>query len=302
MPIPPFQQYLLPALELLRDDQVHSLAQAAEALAVHFKLNPTDRAQMLPSEVRHRYQDRAIWAFTYLYQAELASRPTRGKYRITSEGFALLKEAPTEITQKFLIERYPAFKKFARPKKPALGLPVPPGGDDDTPLERLEDAHEELQSALESELLDRIANISSEQFEHLVLDVLRSMGYASGLQGVGHTGQSGDEGIDGIISQDHLGLERVFVQAKNWEGPVPGPELSKFVGAMDLRGATKGVFFTRSTFTSQAQGFAEKSMKRIVLIDGERLANLMIQFGIGVTQVHQYKICRIDGDYFEGIE
>ena len=128
------------------------------------------------------------------------------------------------------------------------------------------------------------------------------MGYTGSQGAVLHTGQSGDEGIDGIVNQDHLGLERVYVQAKNWSQSVPGPELSKFIGAMDLQGASKGVFFTRSSFTQQARAFAENSMKRIILIDGAELARLMIRFGVGVTVVQIHKVCRIDQDFFEPIE
>ncbi len=305
MAIPAFQSYLLPALTALGNGQVWSNDRMSEELAAHFKLSDQERANMLPSGVRPRYRDRAIWALTYLFHAGLARRPKRGSYEITPAGIALLKSSPKEITQRFLIENYPSFRAFATPsagtqsKDSSCAPNVASTGADATPTDRFETAFNELQLALVGELLERLASLSPKGFEHAVLNVLRAMGYAADEQSVLHTGQSGDEGIDGIIYQDPMGLDRVYVQAKNWANPVSGPDLSKFVGAMDLQGASKGVFVTRSTFTPQAMNFAEKSMKRIVLVDGNRFARLMIQYEVGVTTIRSYKLCRADADFFE---
>jgi restriction system protein len=305
MAIPAFQNYLLPALKLLGDGQKWTKQRMAEELALAFKLSMQDRADMLPSGARPRYRDRAIWALTYLFHAGLAQRPKRGTYEITPEGLALLRSPPKEITKPFLIENYPSFRVFATQSSdaPDKGVSATPssasGGGEATPTDRFEIAFNELQIALIGELLDRLASLSPRGFEHAVLNVLRAMGYAADDHSVLHTGQSGDEGIDGIIYQDPMGLDRVYVQAKNWANPVSGPDLSKFVGAMDLQGASKGVFVTRSVFTAQASSFAEKSMKRIVLVDGSRLARLMVQYGVGVATIRNYQLCRIDLDFFE---
>lgn len=305
MAIPAFQTYLLPALRALGDGQAWTNDRMSEELAAQFKLTDADKADMLPSGVRPRYRDRAIWALTYLFHAGLARRPKRGNYEITPDGIALLNSPPKEITQRFLIESYPSFRAFAtqssgsQGKHPASAAVPASTGVEATPTDRFETAFNELQLALVGELLERLASLSPKGFEHAVLNVLRAMGYAADEQSVLHTGQSGDEGIDGIIYQDPMGLDRVYVQAKNWEGNVSGPDLSKFVGAMDLQGASKGVFVTRSSFTPQAQSFAEKSMKRIVLVDGNRFARLMIQYGVGVTTIQSYKLCRADADFFE---
>jgi restriction system protein len=305
MAIPAFQTFLLPALRALGNGQTWTNDRMSEDLAAHFKLTDEDKSDMLPSGVRPRYRDRAIWALTYLFHAGLARRPKRGNYEITPAGIALLKSSPKEITQRFLSENYPSFRAFATPSSGAEGkdsscaTTVASTGADATPTDRFETAFNELQLALVGELLERLASLSPKGFEHAVLNVLRAMGYAADEQSVLHTGQSGDEGIDGVIYQDPMGLDRVYVQAKNWANPVSGPDLSKFVGAMDLQGASKGVFVTRSTFTAQAMNFAEKSMKRIVLVDGNRFARLMIQYEVGVTTIRSYKLCRADADFFE---
>ena len=305
MAIPAFQSYLLPALKALGNGEVWSNDRMAQELALHFNLTAEDRANLLPSGVRPRYRDRAIWALTYLFHAGLAKRPSRGKYQVTPEGVSLLSSNPKEITQRFLIDNYPDFRDFATQSSgnESKGSTQVNNGQtsaaEQTPSDRFETAFNELQASLVSELIDRLASLSPEGFEHAVLKLLRAMGYAADEQSVQHTGQSGDEGIDGIIYQDPMGLDRVYVQAKNWANPVSGPDLSKFVGAMDLQGASKGVFVTRSTFTAQATSFAEKSMKRIVLVNGQRFAKLMIQYGVGVTTIRSYQLCRADADFFE---
>jgi restriction system protein len=289
MPVPPFADFLKASLLTVTDGSVWDSERLSEALSIRFGLTPADRAELLPSGARPRYIDRAIWSLTYLYQASLMSKPSRGRYVITEAGMALAKDPPEVLNKKFLQEQYPEFAKFATV---AGAGNVPPNGGQGT-----EDTG--LGTSLAAELLDRISRLKPAAFERVVLHLLRAMGYAGSQGVVLHTGQSGDEGIDGIVSQDHLGLERVYVQAKNWEQAVPGPELSKFIGAMDLQGASKGVFFSRSMFTAQARKFAEDCMKRIILVDGQTLARLMIRFGTGVTVIQEYKVHRLDQDYFE---
>lgn len=305
MAIPPFQRWLLPALKTLGNGQVWTPEGMSEALATSFDLTADDKAQMLPSGVRPRYRDRSIWALTYLLHAGLAQRPTRGKYEISPTGIALLESHPREITQRFLIDNYPSFRelKSRTSREPATSDSVADSLSAlATPSDRFEAAFAELRASLIGDLLGRLSSLSPSGFERTVLEVLRAMGYAADEQSIQHTGQTGDGGIDGIIYQDPMGLDRVYVQAKNWANPVSGPDLSQFVGAMDLQGASKGVFVTRSSFTTQAKEFADMSVKRIVLVDGHRFATLMIQYGVGVTTVRSYSIGRVDADFFEGTD
>jgi restriction system protein len=304
MPVPPFQDHLLPALKCLADGQSWNSRKLSDHLMEHFQLSAADRVELLPSGVRTRCLDRAIWSLTYLRWAGLIERVERGRYQITQAGRDLLATAPTDITIA-LLRSYPVFVKHSRKGLPGSDVLNGEGAigaqsdDAETPTSRLDAALQEIQSALAVDLLERIAKLSPVAFERLVLQVLSGMGYASDAGAVHHTGQTGDEGIDGIVSQDHLGLDRVYVQAKNWENPVSGPEMNKFIGALDQKRGMKGVYFTRSTFTQQASQFATSGTKQIVMIDGQKLANLMIRFGVGVTTIQEVKVCRVDQDFFD---
>jgi len=263
---------------------------------------------MLPSGVRARYWDRAYWSLTYLLGAGLLHRPERGKYEITKAGRDLLAKPPARLTKALLAERYPEFQSLMGASTPAVTGPATPStssisaDESDTPSSRLDSAVQELDSALAEELLERVAQLTPAGFERLVLRLLSAMGYASDADAIHHTGKTGDEGIDGIVSQDHLGLDRIFIQAKNRESAITGPEMSGFIGALDQKRGTKGVFVTRSSFTPQARAFAVNGTKQVILVDGERLARLMIRFGVGVTTVREIRVCRMDQDSFDELE
>lgn len=309
MPVPPFEEHLLPALRVLGDGGTWTSIKLAERLADHFKLTAADRAEMLPSGVRARYWDRAYWSLTYLLGAGLLHRPERGKYEITQAGRELLANPPAKLTKALLAERYPAFQSLMGASDTAAATGSASSStssisadESDTPSSRLDSAVQELESALADELLERVARLTPAGFERLVLKLLSSMGYASDAGAVQHTGKSGDEGIDGIVSQDHLGLDRIFIQAKNRESAITGPEMSGFIGALDQKRGTKGVFVTRSAFTPQAKAFAVNGTKQVIMVDGERLARLMIRFGVGVTTVREIRVCRTDQDSFDELE
>ncbi len=308
MPVPPFEDHLLPALRILGDGGTWTSIKLADKLADHFQLSAADRAEMLPSGVRARYWDRAYWSLTYLLGAGLLSRPERGKYEITPAGRELLAKPPSRLTKALLAERYPEFRLLMGTSAPATAGAAPLSvssisvDESDTPSSRLDSAIQELESALADELLERVARLTPAGFEKLVLRLLSAMGYASDSSAIHHTGKTGDEGIDGIVSQDHLGLDRIFIQAKNRESAITGPEMSSFIGALDQKRGNKGVFVTRSSFTPQARAFAANGTKQVIMVDGERLARLMIRFGVGVTAVREVRVCRMDQDSFDELE
>jgi restriction system protein len=307
MPVPPFESHLLPALRVLGDGTLWDSAGLAGRLADHFKLSAMDREEMLPSGIRTRYHDRATWSLTYLFRAGLLERPERGRYRITQSGLDLLSSNPPAITKSFLQTNYPSFFASTQGTTSAMsssGSGAAPATSLEataTPLERLEEVIEEIEQSLVVDLQAKFPSLSPANFERLVLRVLVAMGYAYDPASAIHTGQTGDEGIDGIVAQDHLGMDRVYVQAKNQVDAVSGPAMSNFIGALDQKRGTKGVFFTRSHFTQQARQFAANSTKQIVLIDGKRLAELMSRFGVGVTITHQFRVARVDQDFFDEI-
>jgi restriction system protein len=307
MPIPPFESHLLPALRLISNGELWDSTSLAASLADHFHLSIADRQEMLPSGVRSRYHDRAYWSLTYLLRAGLLERPERGRYRITAAGRMELASNPSSISKAYLQAKYPSFAAGISAGSPhgaevkcaaAAANSIESAA---TPMERLEEVIAELEESLVLELQEKFPSINPANFERLVLRVLVAMGYAHDPASVLHTGQTGDEGIDGVVAQDHLGMDRVYVQAKNQADPVSGPEMSKFIGALDQKRGTKGVFFTRSTFTQQARHFASNSTKQIILVDGKRLAELMARFGVGVATTRQFRVARIDQDYFDDI-
>lgn len=276
--------------------------QAASALG----LTDEDKQELLPSGAQPIYKNRAGWAHDRLKRARLSSSPRRGFWKITKEGAAFVQEHPTpfsaELAEKLAMGyigvklRQPSSASTAEPvvvQPPFVAQTVPLASPDD----RLGQALEELRQAAESELLELLANVSPAFFETIVLDLLHRMGYGASRADLQRVGGSGDGGIDGVISLDRLGLEKVYVQAKRWQSNVGRPELQAFYGALAGQKAKKGVFITTSGFTAQALDFA-KSVEGIVLIDGVRLAGLMIEYELGVT-ARAVKIPKIDGDYFD---
>jgi len=302
MAVPDFQTIMLPLLETLADGGEHSFGETVERLAAVFALSGEDRAEMISSGQR-RLDNRVGWSITYLSQSGVVERTGRGRFRITDRGRQILAEKPARVDLKYL-ERFPEYQQFkSRGKAPSE--PMPARNEQSlTPEEVLAESHQELRQDLAAVLLERVRQAPPAFLEQLVVDLLVAMGYGGSLQDAGKAvGQSGDGGIDGIIKEDRLGLESVYIQAKRWEGPVSRPQVQQFSGALDDKGARKGVFITTSRFSAEARDYAQRATtKRIVLIDGDELAQLMMEHGVGVTTVATYAVQKVDTDYFEGME
>lgn len=289
---------MLPLLRFAADGQEHSLREAIESLADHFHLSDDERKALLPSGRQATFDNRVGWARTYMKKAGLLKTPRRGYFTITDSGLRALKTNPDKINVKFL-EQYPEFLDF-RTKGKATHTDVTMPTEERTPREVMEDAYATIRTQLAGELLERIAQSSPQFFERLVVDLLVTMGYGGTRRDAGEAvGGSGDEGIDGIIKEDRLGLEVVYIQAKRWENTVHRPEIQKFVGALSGQNARKGVFMTTSNFSAGAVEYAKGLSVKVVLIDGETLASLMIDHGVGVTPEASYEIKRVDSDYFD---
>lgn len=301
MSIPDYQTCMLPLLRFLGDGLEHSLREAEEALAEHFKLSPTERAELLPSGQQGVFKNRVGWARTYLKKAALIESPKRAFFRITERGLETLASNPSRIDAKYL-EQWPEFIEFrdiSKPSSDPAQLPeLAPAKT--TPEEAIEVANQGLREQLAQELLSRILLCSPTFFEQLVVELLVKMGYGGSRRDAGERiGQTGDGGIDGIIKEDRLGLDTIFIQAKRWQGSVGRPEIQKFVGALQGQRAKKGVFITTSAYTADAVDYVSRIDTKVVLIDGKQLAALMIDFDIGVSVSASYVVKRVDSDYFE---
>ena len=303
MPIPDFQSCMLPVLELAGDGKVHALSEAREYLARRFNLTEQELNELLPSGRQRRFNNRVAWAKVYLEQAGLLSTPRRGQFVITDLGRSLLLEKPSRIDIP-LLERYPEFQEFrnASRRGESSGTPatVPESPTASvTPEELLETAYQSIRAELASELLSRVKAATPAFFEILVVELLLKMGYGGNRAEAGRAiGGIGDEGIDGIINEDRLGLDTIYIQAKRWEGTVGRPEIQKFVGALHGKRAKKGVFITTGTFTADAREYVSHIDPRVVLIDGRAVAEYMLDLNIGVTPRAIYELKRIDSDYF----
>lgn len=301
MPIPDYQECMLPVLELLSDGQDHRLRDLTRLVADRFGLVESERAEMLPSGQQTVISNRVAWAKTYLKKAGLLANPTRGFVRITDEGRKVLTTKPSKIDNDFL-RKYDSFEEFVKKATEDDGEAARPVASE-TPEESIESSHRILQDALADELLDKIKSCSPQFFEHLVVDLLVAMGYGGSISDAGQAiGKSGDGGIDGIIKEDKLGLDVVCIQAKRWEKNVGRPEVQAFAGSMEGMRAKKGVLITTASFTNDAEEYVTRIERKIVLIGGKRLAQLMIEHDIGVATAHAYIVKKIDFDYFDGEE
>jgi restriction system protein len=301
MTIPDYQSIMLPLLKYLGDRKEHSLRETIEALAQQFGLTPEERKELLQSGQQFTFDNRVGWARTYMKKAGLIESTRRGYFKITERGFKILEEAPKEINVRFL-KKFPEFVEFQaikREKDEEEKGEETAEKDVLTPEESIESAYQRLSQNLATDLIQQIKGCSPSFFEKLVIDLLISMGYGGTRKDAGEAiGRIGDEGIDGIIKEDRLGLDIVYIQAKRWENPVSRPEIQKFAGALQGQRAKKGIFITTSAFTKDAKEYAEKIESKIVLIDGETLAQLMIDHNIGVSPVASYTIKKVDNDYF----
>jgi len=295
MAIPDFQSLMLPLLVFSADQQEHSLQDAVDALAVEYNLSEEERAELLPSGKQARFDNRVAWARSYFKQARLVENTRRGFFRISDRGLALLKTNPKKINIKTL-EQFPEFIEFRSLKKDETeNSPISVDeAEKQTPEEQLENAYKILSDDLASEIIQLVKSCSPSFFERLVVELLLSMGYGGTRVGAGRAiGQSGDGGIDGIIDEDRLGLDSIYLQAKRWEGVVGRPEIQKFVGALQGQRAHKGVFITTSDFTKEAQEYVKNINNRVVLINGFTLARLMIENNLGVSVANTYQVKKL---------
>ena len=304
MAIPDFQSVMLPLLELIGDEQEHSVGQTVEELASHFGLTDAERTELLPSGKQERFHNRVAWARSYLKMASLLDNTGRGRFRITARGRDVLHSHPERIDIKYLM-RFPEFAELrltARQNSRHQEESAEESVDEptQTPEELLETSYQNLRRQLSQELLQRVKAVSPRFFERLVVDLLVSMGYGGSRRDAGQAvGQSGDGGIDGIIKEDKLGLDAVYIQAKRWDSTVGRPVVQAFAGSLEGQRARKGVLITTSQFSQDAKDYVNRIEKKIVLIDGEQLAQLMIDHGVGVAEVVNYTVKRVDADYFD---
>jgi len=299
--IPGFQKLMLPLLKFASDKKEHSTNEALEYLASEFKLTEDQKNEMLPSGNQKIFSNRVFWAKSYLKMAKLIETTTKGVFKITERGLQTINKKPDELNIKYL-KIFPDFLELYQSWKPSNSntdkeeerqLPQ-------TPEELLENSYQDIRKSLAQELLSKIKLCSPLFFEKLVVELLVKMGYGGSRSDAGKAiGKSGDEGIDGIIKEDKLGLDIIYIQAKRWENVVGRPEIQKFVGALAGQGAKKGIFITTSRFSNEAKDYIPRNETKIVLIDGDQLANLIIDHNLGVSTQVSYEIKKIDQDYFE---
>lgn len=304
MAIPKYDEMMLPILRILADGAEHPQRELADKIAEHFKLTPEERAEMLP-KVRATYlRHRLGWAGFSLRRAGLAENPRSGTLRITEEGKKFLADNPTQLRAADL-KKFPAYAAFVeKMKADSEGAETEPQASQiathETPEERIESAFNEINETLLINLRDQLAKVDWFRFEQIVLDLLVAMGYGgSRKEAAAVTQKTGDEGIDGVINEDRLGLDVIYIQAKRWKSNVGRTEIQNFVGALAGKKASKGIFITTSGFIDNAREYASGLHQKIILIDGRRLAELMIEHEIGVAQEHAYHVKKIDSDYFD---
>jgi restriction system protein len=271
-------------------------------LAERFGLTQAERDELLPSGRQRRFDNRVAWAKVYLQRAGLLKGPRRAHFEITERGLQVLSGRPDRIDIA-LLDQFQDFREFRSASRRVDETTEPAGAAvepaDETPEERLEQAYQRIRAELTSELLARVKAGSPRFFEHLVVELLLKMGYGRNRAEAGRAiGQAGDEGIDGIISEDRLGLDTIYIQAKRWDGTVGRPEIQKFVGALHGKRARKGVFITTGAFSADAREYVSRIDPRVVLIDGRELAEYMVDLNLGVTEKASYEIKRVDSDYF----
>ncbi|MEY4748998.1 MAG: hypothetical protein RIQ60_1212 [Pseudomonadota bacterium] len=309
MAIPDYESLMFPVLRQLADGRERRVSELVSELAQVLHISEVDLGVMLPSGGATTFGSRVAWAKTYLKQAGLVEQPRRGIVRIAARARQVLDSGVEQIDNQFL-ERYPEFLAF-RKRSRVMSTEPSPGGlagqqalsvsaPVQAPHERLDEAAKELAATLADEILASIKTCSPAFFEDLVVQLLLRMGYGGSRREAGRAvGRTGDGGIDGVIAEDRLGLDSIYVQAKRWQGAVGEPDIRNFLGALVGRGASKWVFITTSSFSEPARAFAARSLQqKIVLIDGDRLAELMIEHDLGVSTVATYQVKRIDSDFF----
>jgi restriction system protein len=301
MPIPDYQTVMLPLLKLTSDKQEHKISDLVETLAVQFRLTDNERKELLPSGQTFIFGSRVGWARTYLKKARLLDSEKRATVTITERGLSVLKQNPLKIDVK-LLRQFPEFLEFQNTKKDDADAVITPVDLNNmlTPEETLEGAYQSIRKSLAQELRKKIIEQPPAFFEKLVVELLVKMGYGGSLKDAGKaTRLTNDEGIDGIIKEDKLGLDFIYIQAKRWDNQTVGrPDIQSFVGALDGQRATKGIFITTSRFAENAKEYVKTITKKVILIDGDQLAEFMIDYGLGVSTSTTYDVKKIDSDYF----
>lgn len=302
MAIPDYQTVMLPLLRFAGDRQEHSLRETIDALADEFALSEDERKALLPSGQQQVFDNRVSWARTYLTKAALLQSTRRAHYEITQRGLNVLAANPARVDVKFLdqFEEFMEFRALKGTRSGGAHATAPTESEQDTtPEEALETAYGRLRDSLAQEILLQVKSASPSLFEKLVVELLLKMGYGGSRQDAGRAiGRSGDEGIDGIIKEDRLGLDIIYIQAKRWEANVGRPEVQKFAGALQGQRAKKGIMITTSSFSSDAREYVSKIDNKIVLMDGVELADLMIDHNLGVSPMASYEVKKLDTDYF----
>ena len=308
MAVPDFQSLTLPVLREFADGLEHATKDIRVRVGGRLGLSAEDLAEVLPSGGQTRFANRVAWAHVYMKQAALLESVRRGIYRITPRGREVLAAPPEQISMQFL-ERYPEYRDF-RARQSSTEATVqtdPPAVQSDkrespvlTPDEQIRAGYQLLRSNLATQLLERVHQATPAFFEELVVELLVAMGYGGSHEDAAKVvGQSGDGGVDGIIKEDRLGLDSIYIQAKRWDSTVGRPDIQQFAGALQGHRARKGVFIATSKFSREAIDYAKGSQITIVLVDGPQLADLMIEFGVGVTGKESIKLRRLDEGYFE---
>lgn len=299
--IPDYQSVMLPLLRFVSDKREFNFRQLVDGVANSLNLSDEERTQKLASGAQSILDNRVGWARVYLKKAGLMEAPRRGYMRITDRGLAVLEQNPENINVKFL-KQFPEFLEFITPKKDSEEIVSEEVSErNETPEELLELAYQNIRKTLATDLISKVMQLPPAFFEKLVVDLIVKMGYGGSIKDAGEAvGKTGDEGIDGTIKEDKLGLDIIYIQAKRWQpGNVVGrPEIQKFVGALAGQGAKKGIFITTSSFTREALEYQPKNETKIVLIDGEHLSQLMIDYDLGVYSMVRYEVKKIDHDYF----
>jgi len=306
--IPDYQTLMLPLLKFINDGKTYHTQDAVKQLGKEFHLSEEDLNEWLPSKKQKTFHNRVHWAKAHLKMAGVIENVSRGMFRLTLRGKELLKENPNAVNVKYLANRFSDYQNlissFRRKDNYEISFTTSIETADkylvQTPEEQIECGYRDIRKALEQELLTRLKRVHPSFFERIVVELLVKMGYGGSIAEAGKaTRYSNDEGIDGIIKEDKLGLDVIYIQAKRWEGIVGRPELHKFVGALAGQGAKKGIFITTSSFTKDAEQYTPKNETKIILIDGEKLAQYMIDYNLGVSVQNTYEIKKIDLDYFE---
>ncbi|MCR9074575.1 MAG: restriction endonuclease [bacterium] len=299
MSVPKYQRLFLPILEFASDQETHKIGEAIDAVANYFDLDEASRKELLPSGTQTRLYNRTTWAITYLEKAGLLCKPKRGCFEITEDGLSLLHSDPRVIDNDTLLQ-YESFQEFRDKKNTTEDQASTEDDSDGTPEELIEQSITILNQSLAGEVSEALSTVDPGRFEQIVVDLLVAMGYGGSRADAARViGKPGDGGIDGTIKEDRLGLDVIYVQAKRWQGPVGRKEIQSFAGSLEGERASKGIFITTSSYTRNAIEYVKNIGKRIILIDGEQLAELMITHGVGVTRARAYTISKLDSDYYE---